>query len=67
MIIEKVREVLKIEAQGILDLVDRIGSQFEDAVQMILRAKGRVIITGMGKSGLVGRKISATLSSTGTP
>jgi len=47
--------------------VDRIGSQFEDAVQMILRAKGRVIITGMGKSGLVGRKISATLSSTGTP
>lgn len=67
MITEKVKEVLKIEAQGILDLVDRIGPQFEDAVQIILKAKGRVIVTGMGKSGLVGRKISATLSSTGTP
>jgi arabinose-5-phosphate isomerase len=67
MIIEKVREVLKIEAQGILDLIDRIGPQFEDAVHMILESKGRVILTGMGKSGLVGRKISATLSSTGTP
>lgn len=66
-VIEQVKEVLKIEAQGILDLVDRIGSEFEDAVKMILRAKGRVILTGMGKSGLVGRKISATLNSTGTP
>ena len=67
MIIEQVKEVLKIEAQGILDLVDRIGPEFEKAVQMILASKGRVILTGMGKSGLVGRKISATLSSTGTP
>jgi len=67
MIIEQVKEVLKIEAQGILDLVDRIGPEFEEAVQMILKAKGRVVLTGMGKSGLVGRKISATLNSTGTP
>jgi len=67
MIIEQVKEVLKIEAQGILDLVDRIGPEFEKAVQMILEARGRVILTGMGKSGLVGRKISATLNSTGTP
>jgi len=66
-VIEQVKEVLKIEAQGILDLVDRVGPEFEDAVKMILRAKGRVILTGMGKSGLVGRKISATLNSTGTP
>ena len=66
-VIEQVKEVLKIEAQGILDLIDRVGSEFEDAVKMILRAKGRVILTGMGKSGLVGRKISATLNSTGTP
>jgi arabinose-5-phosphate isomerase len=66
-VIEQVKEVLKIEAQGILDLTDRVGPEFEDAVKMILRAKGRVILTGMGKSGLVGRKISATLNSTGTP
>jgi arabinose-5-phosphate isomerase len=66
-VIEQVKEVLKIEAQGILDLIDRVGPEFEDAVKMILRAKGRVILTGMGKSGLVGRKISATLNSTGTP
>jgi len=67
MIIEQAKEVLKIEAQGILDLIDRVGPEFEKAVQIIVKAKGRVIITGMGKSGLVGRKISATLSSTGTP
>ena len=67
MIIEQAREVLKIEAQGILDLIERIGPEFEKAVQLIVKSRGRVIITGMGKSGLVGRKISATLSSTGTP
>jgi arabinose-5-phosphate isomerase len=67
MIIEKVREVLKIEAQAILDLMDRVGPNFEKAVKLILNAKGRVILTGMGKSGLVARKISATLNSTGTP
>ncbi len=67
MVVEQVKEVLKIEAQAILDLVDRIGPEFEKAVQMILKAKGRVILTGMGKSGLVGRKIAATLNSTGTP
>ncbi len=67
MIIEQAREVLKIEAQGILDLIDRIGPEFEKAVQIIVKSRGRVIITGMGKSGLVGRKISATMSSTGTP
>jgi arabinose-5-phosphate isomerase len=67
MIIEQAKDVLKIEAQGILDLVDRVGPEFEKAVQIIVKARGRVIITGMGKSGLVGRKISATLSSTGTP
>ncbi|MFC1824158.1 SIS domain-containing protein [Thermodesulfobacteriota bacterium] len=67
MIIEQVKEVLRIEAQGIMDLVDRVGPEFENAADMILSAKGRVILTGMGKSGLVGRKISATLNSTGTP
>jgi arabinose-5-phosphate isomerase len=67
MVVEEARDVLKIEAQGILSLIDRVGPEFEKAVDMIMKAKGRVIITGMGKSGLVGRKISSTLSSTGTP
>lgn len=67
MVVEEARDVLKIEAQGILSLIDRVGPEFETAVDMIMKAKGRVIITGMGKSGLVGRKISSTLSSTGTP
>ncbi|MBW1802973.1 MAG: KpsF/GutQ family sugar-phosphate isomerase [Deltaproteobacteria bacterium] len=67
MISEQVKEVLEIEAQGILDLIERVGTEFEKAVRMILDSKGRVILTGIGKSGLVGRKISATLNSTGTP
>jgi len=67
MLLEQVKEVLKIEAQAILDLVERVGPEFERAVRMILESKGRVILTGMGKSGLVARKISATLNSTGTP
>ncbi len=66
-LIRQAREVLQIEAQGILDLVERIGLEFEQAVDMILQSKGRVILTGIGKSGLIGRKISATLNSTGTP
>jgi len=66
-LIQQAREVLQIEAQGILDLIERIGPEFEQAVEMILNSKGRVIFTGIGKSGIVGRKIMATLNSTGTP
>jgi len=66
-LIHQAREVLQIEAQGVLDLIERIGPEFEQAVEMILNSKGRVIFTGIGKSGLVGRKIMATLNSTGTP
>lgn len=66
-IIEQVREVLKIEAEAVLGLLDRVGPEFERAVKIILKSRGRVILTGMGKSGLVARKISATLNSTGTP
>jgi arabinose-5-phosphate isomerase len=66
-LIKQAREVLQIEAQGILDLVERIGPEFEQVVEMILNSKGRVILTGIGKSGIVGRKITATLNSTGTP
>ena len=67
MSVETAREVLKIEAQSILDLAERVGEEFERAVSMIFSSKGRVILTGMGKSGLIGRKIVATLNSTGTP
>ena len=66
-IIEHAKEVLRIEAESILNLIERIGPEFEKAVNMILKAPGRVILTGMGKSGLIGRKIAATLNSTGTP
>jgi arabinose-5-phosphate isomerase len=60
------RNVLRTEAAAILALVDRIDGDFERAVQMLFDCRGRVIVTGMGKSGLICRKISATLSSTGT-
>lgn len=65
--LEQVREVLRIEAEAILSLTNRVGPDFEKAVQEILHSKGRVILTGIGKSGLIARKISATLNSTGTP
>lgn len=67
MVLEQAKEVLKIEAQGILKLIERVGPEFQKAVDLILKAKGRVIVTGIGKSGLIGRKITATLNSTGTP
>ena len=60
------RKVLRIEAAAILSLVDRIDDDFERAVQLLFDCRGRVIVTGMGKSGLICRKIAATLSSTGT-
>jgi arabinose-5-phosphate isomerase len=60
------RKVLKIEATAILGLVDRIDDQFERAVQLLYDCRGRVIVTGMGKSGIICRKIAATLTSTGT-
>lgn len=64
--IQRAKEVLKIEAQSILSLVDKINGTFTRAVDLIFQCKGRVIITGIGKSGLIGRKIVATLTSTGT-
>ena len=54
--IKHAREVLRIEAESILNLIDRLGVSFSDAVEMIFRSKGRVIVTGIGKSGLVGEK-----------
>ena len=64
--IRRAKEVLKIEAQSILRLIDKIDDNFTRAVDAIYKSKGRVIITGIGKSGLIGRKIVATLTSTGT-
>ena len=65
-IINEVKDVLRIEAEGILNLIERVGPEFAEAVHWIYKAKGRVIVTGIGKSGIVARKIVATLNSTGT-
>jgi arabinose-5-phosphate isomerase len=61
------RKVLQTEADAILALIDRLDGRFEQAVQILLDCRGRVLVTGMGKSGIICRKIAATLSSTGTP
>jgi arabinose-5-phosphate isomerase len=61
------RKVLQTEAAAILALVDRLDERFERAIALLLECRGRVIVTGMGKSGIICRKIAATLSSTGTP
>lgn len=59
--------VLRLEAEGILGLLPRLDARFLKAVDLLHDCRGRVIVTGMGKSGLVGRKLAATLASTGTP
>jgi arabinose-5-phosphate isomerase len=61
------RDTLDIEAQALLGLKDRLDERFAQAVQLMLHVQGRVVVTGMGKSGHIGRKIAATLASTGTP
>ena len=61
------RKVLKTEADAITALIERLDERFENAVRILLDCRGRVIVTGMGKSGIIARKIAATLSSTGTP
>lgn len=66
MELEEARNVLRIEAEGILSLIDRIDDNFTRMVNVIYKCKGRVIVGGIGKSGIVGRKIVATLNSTGT-
>jgi arabinose-5-phosphate isomerase len=66
-VIEIAKNVLKIEAESILALSDRIDDSFVKAVEMILACRGKVVVTGIGKSGQIARKLSSTLSSTGTP
>jgi arabinose-5-phosphate isomerase len=66
MVLQQAIDVLKIEARGIMGLVDRLDDNFIKMVELIYLSKGRLIIAGIGKSGIVGRKIVATLNSTGT-
>ena len=66
-IVERGRRVLRMEAEALGETERRIGEDFARAVETIARSDGRVIVSGVGKSGLVGRKIAATLTSTGTP
>ncbi len=65
--LDTARKVLQVEAQALAGLVDRLDQSFVDAVEIILACRGRVVVSGMGKSGIIAQKISATLSSTGTP
>ena len=65
--LERARETVKIEIAGLEALIGRLDSQFEEAVNLLFTCRGKVILTGMGKSGLIAQKIAATLTSTGTP
>ncbi len=66
-VIKRAREVLDIEAEAIRSLKSRLGNSFKEALDLILKTKGRVVVSGMGKTGIIAQKLSATLSSTGTP
>lgn len=66
-ILDIAKKVLKTEADAVSALIEKLNSNFEKAIEIIYRSKGRVVVTGMGKSGLIGKKIAATLASTGTP
>lgn len=67
MSIESAREVFNVEIEGLASVRDRLGKEFEQAVTLIMDCPTRLVITGIGKSGIIGQKISATLNSTGTP
>ena len=67
MIIERAKQVLQIEAEAIQRLVDRINEDFVRGVELILACEGKVVVTGVGKSGIIGQKLASTLASTGTP
>ncbi len=67
MSIKKAKDLIQIEIDSLKGLSKNIDSQFIRAIDLILKCKGRVVVSGMGKTGIIGRKISATLSSTGTP
>ena len=67
MTVEQAQEVLSVEIEGIEAVRDRLGEEFERAVTLVMDCPSRLVITGIGKSGIIGQKISATLNSTGTP
>jgi len=67
VILKEAKKVIRIEAEALLALAESINGEFERAVRLILGSRGRVVVTGMGKSGLVGQKIASTMASTGTP
>ena len=66
-ILQRARDVLNIEIKGISALIERLDENFIRAVELIHHCRGKIVVTGLGKSGLICRKIAATLSSTGTP
>ena len=66
-ILKRAKEVLEIEACAIRDLKSRVDHNFKKAINIILRSKGRIVVSGMGKTGIIAQKFSATLASTGTP
>lgn len=67
MSLETAKRVLRIEAEAIQNLIQKINHNFLEAIEVIFLCKGKIIVTGVGKSGIIGRKIAATLTSTGTP
>lgn len=67
VLLQRAKAVLEIEAKGITSMIDRLDDNFARAIELLYGCRGKVVVTGMGKSGLIGRKISATLASTGTP
>lgn len=66
-VLDLARKTFEIEAAAVLGLAQRLGAEFAQAVELVLTCRGRVVVMGMGKSGHIGRKIAATLASTGTP
>jgi arabinose-5-phosphate isomerase len=67
MSLETAKRVLRVESEAIAGLIERLDARFEKAVELLHACRGRVVVTGLGKSGLVGRKLAATFASTGTP
>src|SRR5512135_2184629 len=66
-VLKRAKEVLETEACAVLELKPRINARFKAALELILKARGRVVVSGMGKTGIIAQKFSATLASTGTP
>lgn len=66
-ILAEAKRVIMVEAQAVAALAERLDASFQQSVELILASKGRVVVTGMGKSGLIGQKIASTMASTGTP